>query len=272
MPKAIYTIAKGLYQSSDTSSGFEIDAGVSHECSAVPKAAVKRVRIMQQNDDNGGDSFADLDEKLITLGNIAFELDVDGDDDQAGGGQVSILLNGLTLATDDPHDIAALIATAINNNADSSAYFAIADAATTDASGTGAESTDDYADVTIYAHNTGMTFDLSTTMESTHGAVAKIDGPTSSTRTFAGSFYLPASREEDESDVNDDAQLNVGTLQDGENVGETVLLLNNSTNRQMYVESTFSGGASAVLDQASGVLLAWNGAAWAEVKSYGTWS
>ena len=273
MPKAIYTIAKGLFESGDSDSGFEISSGVSHQCVAIPETAVKRIRIFQQNDDTGGDSFADLDEKLITLGNVAFELDNDGDDDQAGGGDVSILLNGLDLTTADPHDIAALIATAINNDASSAIYFAIADAATTVVdTDNGIESLDDYADVTIYSHVTGTTFALSTTMESTHGSVAKLSGPTSSTRSFAGSFYLAAGRADDVADVEADDSLNIGSLDDGGNAGETILLLNNSSERKIDITGTFSGGASATLSEESGVLLAWNGAAWATVKSYGTFA
>ena len=124
----------------------------------------------------------------------------------------------------------------------------------------------------MYSHKTGLQVPIATNGASTSIAVSQVVKVDGTARSFYGSFYLPASRTEDEADVQADADLDVGTLEDGSSVGETVLLLNNSTNRDIGITSTFSGGASAVLSADSGVLLAWTGSAWTEVKSYGTFT
>ena len=269
MPKAVYTATKGLFEQSD--SGFAISAGVSHECVSVPTAAVLRIRIFDNKADVGGDEYAGLEDILITVGQRVYELDVDGDG--AATGDVAIATNGVDNAT-TAHAIATLIADGINGDVSNAGVFAVADGATTDASGLGAgnESTSDYADVLVYSHKTGLQVPIATNGASTSIAVSQVVKVDGTARSFYGSFYLPAGRTEDDGDVESDSDLDVGTLEDGSSVGETVLLLNNSTNRDMAIASTFSGGASARLLPDSGVLLAWNGSAWATVKSYGTFS
>ena len=265
MPKAIYTIAKGLYESDDSGSGFEISTGVSHVCATVPAIYIQRIRVYNQTAADGGDSYEALEDTLFTVNGRVYELDVDNDG--AATGDVAIATNTVGAAT-EAHALAALIATGINNDGSNPNVYAVADVATTIADSLGVESTNDYADILVYGHKTGVAFGAYSSIPETHIAFSIVSSsyPTH-TRSFSGSFYIEAGRSDELSGLQSDADLDVGALEDGSNVGETVLILNNSAERDVAIEMN---GGSSVVDSESGVLLAWSGSAWSEVKSYGT--
>ena len=285
MPKLVYTQAKGVFESGDSLSGVSIsDRAVTQESKPVDAVAISYIRLYQQKS-SVGDAYEKLDNVLLTIadgdGNIAeFEISaLDEPMTNASGNCTEIDIFGqIGNNVAAGGGVGALVTAAINNHASLGGLFAILGSATEgdDPADGAATSTNDYVDITIYAHAVGKPITILTNGPSTHIEHGIIQQP-SVGQSLDGGFYYPGSRAEDLAPVQADSDVVIGALSDGTVEGETIFVMNNGAQRTIRFTGKFNSAGTvrttADLAATRGVKICWNGSAW-DMIGYvsGTWT
>ena len=275
MARALYTATKGLFedQASNTTGLFSIsDVSIDTAAAAAGLSAIKYIRIYDQSGADG-DDYAGLDELTFLLTDGAGTqtlFEIDNDADSARTDTTHIDLDGLTLNSSTPTQVAGLIVTAINTvygSAGTATLFAIAQS---EVDGDGVADSSDYVDIYIFGNDQN---DFGLSGGSSVLPVGIVQRP--STAVIDGGAYLAAGRTDDDATLEGDlGGFSLGALSNGSSPGEIILLLNNSSNRSMKASGAFvdSGGASDTqvsIAAGQGSLLCWSGSAWGQIKSIG---